>query len=110
MPDLALTPAHVAILERAVAQGFAPVAFPMYASAIGLRRGSFAALVVPADEATLKMLGEPFYVIGMSAAVRTRRGGREVFVWKEEKIVEATPELLEEFGQFSADLAALLGS
>lgn len=107
MPEL--TPAHVVILDHLLAQGFTPVAFPMYASAIGVRKGSFAALLVPAGEATLKMLGEPFYLIGMSPAVRTRRGGREVFVWKE-KIVEATPELMEEFGRFSAELRAVLGS
>jgi hypothetical protein len=107
MPQL--TPAHVTVLERLVAQGFAPVAFPMYASAMGLRRGSFAALLVPAGESALKILGEPFYVMGMSPAVRTRRAGREVFVWKE-KTIEATPELMAEFERFSTELKALLGS
>jgi hypothetical protein len=102
-----LTPAHVAILERLVAQGFVPVAFPMYASAIGVRRGAFAGLLVAADEATLKMMGEPCYVMGTNLAVRTRREGCQVFVWKD-KSIEATPELMEEFSRFSADLAALL--
>lgn len=105
MPEL--TPAHVTILERLVAQRFTPVAFPMYASAMGMRRGSFAALLVPASESALKMLGEPFYLIGMNPAVRTRRAGRDVFVWKE-KTVEATLELVQELAQFSADLMAIL--
>jgi len=109
MPEPALTPAHISILERAIAQGFTPVAFSMYASAIGVKRGSFAALLVPANAAALRMLGEPFYVIGMNPAVRTRRARREVFVWKE-KTVEATPELMDEFGRFVAALSALLGS
>jgi hypothetical protein len=109
MPDLALTPAHMAILERLVAQGFTPVAFPMYASAIGMRRGAFAALLVPAGDTALKILGQACYVIGANLAVRTRRGGREVFVWKE-KTVEATAELLEEFARFSEEVKALLGA
>ena len=107
MPDL--TPAHVAILERLVAHGFTPVAFPLYASAIGVRRGSFAALLTPAGDKALKIMGEPCYVIGSNLAVRARRKGRPVFVWKE-KSVEATPELLEELGRFSADLANLLST
>jgi hypothetical protein len=105
MPEL--TPAHIAILERLVAHGFTPVAFPLYASAMGVRHGSFAALLVPADEAALKMIGEPCYVIESNLAVRTRRQGRPVFVWKD-KSVEATPELLQELARFSSDLAALL--
>ena len=109
MPDLALTPGHIAILERAVAQGFRPTAFALYASAIGLRRGSFAALVVPEGETALKVMGEPCYVMGANLAVRTRRKGREVFVWKD-KLVEVTAELREELAQFSGDLAAVIGT
>jgi hypothetical protein len=106
MPEL--TPAHVAILERLVAHGFTPVAFPLYASAIGVRRGSFAALLAPGDQAALRLMGEPCYLIGPNLAVRTRRQGQPVFVWKD-KSVEATPELLQELDRFSADLGALLG-
>ena len=101
------TVAHLALLERLVAHGFTPVAFAMYASAIGLRRGSFAALLVPAGDTALKIMGEPCYLIGSNLAVRTRRGGRPVFVWKD-KSVEATPELLEELAVFSSDLTNLL--
>src|SRR5690349_9960089 len=97
----------MAIIERAVAHGFTPVAFPMYANAIGVRRGSFAALLVPEGEAALKIMGEPCYVMGLNLAVRARREGCAVFVWKD-KNVEATPELLEELQRFSAELAKLL--
>ena len=90
-----------------MAQGYAPVAFPMYGNAIGVRRGLFAALLVPDGEAALKIMGEPCYVIGSNLAVQVRRKGREVFVWKE-KTVEATPELLEELERFSAELTRLL--
>jgi hypothetical protein len=104
-----LTPAHIAILERLVAQGFVPVAFPLYASAIGVRRGSFAALLMPAGDAAMKIMGEPCYVVGSNLAVRTRREGREVFVWKD-KAIEATPELLEELARFASDLAFLMAA
>jgi hypothetical protein len=102
-----LTPAHIAILERLVAEGFVPVAFPLYASAMGVRRGSFAALLLPAGDAAMKIMGEPCYVVGSNLAVRTRREGRQVFVWKD-KAIEATPELLEELARFSSDLAVQL--
>jgi hypothetical protein len=104
-----LTPAHIAILERLVAQGFVPVALPLYASAIGVRRGSFAALLMPAGDAAMKIMGEPCYLVGSNLAVRTRREGREVFVWKD-KAIEATPELLEELARFASDLAFLMAA
>jgi hypothetical protein len=107
MPDLALTPAHIAVIERLVAEGFTPVAFPMYGNAIGVRRGSFAALLVPEDEARLKIMGEPCYVIGANLAVRTRREGRALFVWKD-KTVEITAELMNELAEFSAEVERLL--
>jgi len=106
-PSPTLTPNHITILERLVAQGFTPVAFPMYASAIGVRRGAFAALLVPADDTALKIMGEPCYVMGSNLAVRTRRKGEPVFVWKD-KSVKATSELLQEFTRFSADLTNVL--
>ena len=97
----------MAIMEQVVAHGYAPVAFPMCGNAIGVRRGLFAALLVPDGEAALKIMGEPCYVIGSNLAVQARRKGRAVFVWKE-KTVEATPELLEELERFSAELTRLL--
>src|SRR5437879_5786367 len=95
------------ILERLVAHGYAPVAFPMYGNAMGVRRGLFAALLVPDGETALKIMGEPCYMIGSNLAVRAKREGRAVFVWKE-KTVEATPEVLDELGRFSTELNALL--
>jgi hypothetical protein len=101
------TPAHMGIIERLVTHGYAPVAFPMYGNAIGIRCGLFAALLVPDGETALKIMGEPCYVIGSNLAVRARREGRAVFVWKE-KTVEATPALLQELARFARDLNMLL--
>jgi len=107
VPDL--TPAHIAILQKLVERGFTPVAFPLYASAIGVRRGVFAALLTPETQESLKLLGEPCYVVGSNLAVRTTRQGRAVFMWKQQAI-EVTPEHLEELARFSADLMAAIAA
>ena len=103
-----LTPAHVAVLERLVAAGFVPVAFPLYSSAIGIRRGSTAALLVPDPSGVgLRLLGQPCYLLDGNLSVRVLRDGREWFVWKG-KQREVAPELLAELSRFGADLAAVL--
>ena len=106
---LELTPVQTAALERLVARGFTLVAFPLYASAIGVRRNSFAALLVPAAEGGLRVLGEPCYLIDGNLTVRVRRAGCQWFVWKS-KGAEATPELLAQLGRFSKDLLEAMSS
>jgi len=104
---LALTPVQTAALERLVARGFTLAAFPLYASAIGVRRNSFAALLVPAAEAGLRVLGDPCYLIDGNFTVRVRRGELQWFVWKS-KSAKATPDLLAELGRFSKELLEVL--
>ena len=104
MPEF--SPAHVAILERLVAKGFVGVAFPLYADAVGIRRGAFAALLVP-EGSGMKILGEPSYLIDGNLTVRVLRNGRSVFVWKKRE-VEATPELLADLARFISDLSAAI--
>jgi hypothetical protein len=106
---LELTPVQTAALERLVARGFTLVAFPLYASAIGVRRNSFAALLVPVAEGGLRVLGEPCYLIDGNLTVRVLRGGRQWFVWKS-KSAEATPDLLTELSRFSEELLDLLSA
>src|ERR1700674_979467 len=107
MPELA--PTQIAILQRLVSQGFVPVAFPLYAQAIGIRRGSVAALLVPDETGGLKILGEPCYLIDGNLGARIRRHGRPFFVWKK-KEVEATPALLAEIARFSEELVQVFSS
>ncbi len=104
---LELTPVQTAVLERLVARGFTLVAFPLYASAIGVRRNSFAALLVPADGGGLRILGEPCYLLDGNLTVRVRRAGRQWFAWKA-KSAEATPELLAQLSRFSEELLGVL--
>jgi len=105
MPEL--SPQHLSILERAVAQGFTPTAFPLYANAIGLRKGNCAALLEPLPAGGFHIFGEPFYLLEGNLTVRVNRAGRVWFVWKKLQ-VEATPERLAELDLFVKALNNLL--
>ncbi len=104
-----LTPAHIEALQRLLARGFAPVALPLYAGAIPIRRGSVAALLEPEEGGGLRLVAPASYLLEGNLSVLIHRDGREWFVWKSRQ-VEATPERLEEVRQFSADLSAMLSA
>jgi hypothetical protein len=89
-----------------VACGFTLVAFPLYANAIGVRRDSFAALLIPEKDQGLRVLGAPGYLIDGNLAVLIHRDGAR-FVWKK-KSVEATPALLAQLAEFGGELEQLL--
>jgi hypothetical protein len=98
-----LTPAQAAVLDRLLNRGFRLVAFPLYASAVGVRRDSFAALLAPADPDGFRLLGDPCLLIGGNLSVLVRRESGPCFVWKKQS-VEATPDLLAQLGRFSREL------
>ncbi|HEX2713081.1 MAG TPA: hypothetical protein VHM88_12860 [Candidatus Acidoferrales bacterium] len=102
-----LTPAQVALLQRLAAQGFHPFASSLYANAIGVRKGSCAALLGPVAGGGLRLFGQACYLVEGKLSVRVTRDGREWFVWKNTQI-EATPERLAELEQFSEELSNLL--
>lgn len=104
---LELTEQQIAILERLGARGFALVAFPLYASHVGVRRGECAALLAPVTGGGLRLFGDVFILVAGNPAVRVLRGGREVFVWKEDE-VPATPERNAELAAFADELAECL--
>jgi hypothetical protein len=95
------------MLRRLVTRGFHLVAFPLYASAIGVRRDSFAALLIPAEAGGLRVLGQPCYLIDGNMSVLVKRAGQRQFVWKS-KAVEATSSVLAELHRFAEELQALL--
>jgi hypothetical protein len=110
LPMLELTEKQIAILGRLCERGFALVAFPLYASHVGVRRGECAALLAPVTGGGLRVFGDPFILVTGNPAVRVRREGREVFVWKGSE-VPATPERNAELAAFADALAeALLAS
>lgn len=104
---LELTPQQMAILERLRQRGFAFAAFPLYASYIGVKKGNCAALLSPHGGATLKVYGEPCYMVNGQLTVQVPRNGREFFVWKQSEL-EATAERRAELLQFRTELEELL--
>ena len=104
---LELSPQQIAVLERCAAAGFAVVAFPMYASAAGVRKGNCAALLTPVPSSGMRVLGEPCFLLEGNLTVRVRRAGHEFFVWKKQQL-EVTPERLQELERFRKDLEIVL--
>ena len=102
-----LTPQQISILERLHARGFEIVAFPMYASHVGIRKGNCAALLTAVDSDGFTLFGSASYLIGGNFTVRVTRDGRDWFVWKKEKL-EATPVRVVELDAFTADLSEAL--
>ena len=101
-----LTAEQIAVLERLAGAGYEIVAFPMYASAVGVRRGECAALLERV-EGGMRLRGEACWLVEGNLSVRVRRDGREWFVWKK-KQVEATEERVAEVKQFQEDVKRML--
>ncbi len=104
---LELSPQQVAVLEQLATRGFKIVSFPLYGNAVGVRQGNCAALLQPIPGASMKLVGEPSYVVDGNPSVRVDRGGKQFFVWKK-KQVEVTPERQAELDRFSTELAQVL--
>jgi hypothetical protein len=104
---LELTPQQIAVLERAFAAGFRPIAIPPYESALCMRRGECAAVLTAAPNGGLRLLAPPTYLVDGNLSVKLRRGKGEVFVWKKKEI-EATPERLNELAKFRRELTEIL--
>ena len=101
-----LTPEQIAILERLHNRGFALVAFPLYASKVGVRKGNCAALLDPVPGG-LRTFGEPCYLVEGNLSVQVTHGSAKAFVWKKTRL-EATPERLAELHAFAEELDELL--
>lgn len=102
-----LSPQQIAILERLVSKDFIFIAFPLYANAIGIRKGSYAALLDPVPAGGFRLFGEPCLLLEGNLTVRVWDKNRSWFVWKKQRI-EATPERLAELEQFVSELRILL--
>lgn len=103
------TAQQIAILERIVSGGFSIVAFPLYANAVGVRRGGYAALLDPIAGDGFRLFGEPCALLQQNLTVRIADKGKSWFVWKKFRM-EATPERLRELGEFVSALKLLLES
>ena len=98
---------QIAILERISAKGFSLVAFPLYANAVGVRKGGCAALFDPVPNGGFRLFGEPCMLLEGNLTVRITERGKTWFVWKKQRL-EATPERLSELEKFVSELKPLL--
>ena len=101
------SPQQVGILERLVAKEFHLVAFPLYANAVGVRKGSCAALLDPIANGGFRVLSEPCVLLEGNLTVRITEKGKTWFVWKKQRL-EATAERLSELANFVSELKLVL--
>jgi hypothetical protein len=104
-----LSALQVRILERLVSQGFVLVAFPLYANAVGIRKGSCAALLDPVAGGGFRLFGEPCVLLDGNLTVRITEKGKSWFVWKKQRL-EATRDRIAELDRFVAELKMHLES
>ena len=93
-------------LQRLYMAGFELETFERFPKAIGVLRDNCIAFLVPGPDG-LQILGNVGLRMGDSLGPLVERGGKKVFVHKQETI-EATPELTSALERFKADLKAIL--
>ena len=101
------SPQQIGILGRLVSKEFILVAFPLYANAVGVRKGSCAALLDPIANGGFRVFGEPCVLLEGNLTVRITEKGKTWFVWKKQRL-EATAERVLELKSFVAKLNLLL--
>jgi hypothetical protein len=101
------SPQQIGILQRLVAKEFVLVAFPLFANAVGVRKGSCAALLDPVANGGFRVFGEPCILLEGNLTVRITEKGKSWFVWKKQRL-EATAERLLELETFVVELKLLL--
>ncbi|HUK31754.1 MAG TPA: hypothetical protein VLV89_11615 [Candidatus Acidoferrum sp.] len=104
---LELSPKQITVLERCVAAGFTIVAFPLYGSAVGVKKGNCAALLDTRSADRMTLLGEACYLIDGNLSVRVLRKGVDCFLWKKKQLA-ATSERLLELSQFRRELDSII--
>ena len=95
------------VMRRLFEAGFRPIAIPPYESALCLRRRECAAVLAPVENGGFRILAPASFLVGGKFGVRVRRGGKEVFVFKQQEL-EATRERLDELAEFQKSLEEIL--
>jgi hypothetical protein len=93
-------------LQRIYLAGFELETFERFPKAIGVVREGYVAFLVPGPDG-LEILGNVGRRMGESLGPLVERGGRKVFVHKQEEIV-ATVEMIDALERFREDLKRLL--
>lgn len=93
-------------LQNLYAAGFDLQTFDRFPKTIGVLRDNCIAFLVPGPDG-LQILGNVGWRMGESLGPLVERGGRKVFVHKQETL-EATPEMIATLERFRSDLKQLL--
>ena len=93
-------------LQQLYLAGFELQTFDRFPKAIGVLRDNCIAFLVPGP-AGMQILGNVGWRMGESLGPLVERGGRQVFVHKDE-VLEATPERIATLERFRTDLRAVL--
>jgi len=93
-------------LQKLYLAGFELEAFERFPKAIGVVRDNCIAFLVPGPDG-LQILGNIGWRMGESLGPLVERGGRKVFVHKDQ-MIEATSERISILERFKADLKAIL--
>ncbi len=100
---LELAESQIKKLEELARHGYQFVAFPLYPSHIGAKKGNCAALLAATPDGHLRIFGQPGWLVEGNIAVLVRKEHGKAFVWKQHE-VPATDERLQELAQFAEDL------
>jgi hypothetical protein len=98
---------QISVLDRLRTHGMDIVAFPMYESLVGVKKGNCAALLSTSSEGGFRLYGQPSYLISGQLSAHTIQSDGHWFVRKDEK-VKATPERRAELDAFAAELAEII--
>jgi len=93
-------------LQRLYMAGFELETFERFPKAIGVLRAGYVAFLVPGPDG-LQILGNVGRRMGESLGPLVERGGRKLFIHKQEEI-EATDQMIADLEQFRSDLRRLL--
>jgi hypothetical protein len=93
-------------LQKLYVAGFELQTFDRFPKAIGVMRDNCLAFLVPGPDG-LQILGNVGWRMGESLGPLVERGGKKVFLHKEETL-EATPERIAILERFRSDLKRLL--
>jgi hypothetical protein len=93
-------------LQKLYVAGFDLQTFDRFPKAIGVMRDSCLVFLVPGPDG-LQFLGNAGWRMGESLGPLVERGGKKVFVHKEETL-EATPERIAMLERFRADVKSVL--
>lgn len=102
-----LTHQQITFLNQLRSRGFEVVAFPMYESLVGVRKGNCGALLAPSGASGFKLYGEPSYLVSGQPSARMFQSDGHWFVRKGERVA-ATAERTAELDAFAAELANAL--